>query len=76
LFEPESPDLITGALIRSMIFIAIAVLVAYLAEHLVQAREVLWETAQIQQEIVRSTNVWLILLDRTGKIIEWNRAAE
>ncbi len=76
LFDPYNPATIEGAFIRVLVFIAISVLVAYLAETLVMARDRLESVADIQQGIVQNANVWLMVLDKAGRILEWNRAAE
>lgn len=71
-------DLVTfeGAVFRVIVFIGIAALIAYLTEQLVEAREALGRTSQVQQSIIRNANVWLTVLDSNGKILAWNRAAE
>ncbi|MFA6332551.1 MAG: PAS domain S-box protein [Methanoregula sp.] len=76
IYEPDSPGIIVGALIEVLVFIAIAVLVAYLAENLVESGETLKKHTEIQQSIAQNANVWLMVLDRNGRIREWNRAAE
>ena len=75
-YEPSDLDTIEGAGIRAILFIAVAALVVYLSEHLVQARESLGKTTQIQQSILQNANVWLMVLDSRGKILLWNKAAE
>jgi len=76
IFDPDNPATIEGAFIRVLVFIAISVLVAYLAENLVTVRDRLVSVADIQQGIVQNANVWLMVLDKAGRILEWNRAAE
>jgi PAS domain S-box-containing protein len=75
-YEPSDLDTIEGAGIRAILFIAVAALVVYLSEYLVQARESLGKTTQIQQSILQNANVWLMVLDSRGKILLWNKAAE
>jgi PAS domain S-box-containing protein len=67
---------IEAALIRTIVFISIALIVAYLSEKLVAARESLRSITDIQQSIIQNANVWLMVLDQKGNIREWNRAAE
>lgn len=71
-------DILTleGALFRAVVFIGIAALVAYLTEQLARARDELSRTMLVQQSIIQNANVWLTVLDGTGKILVWNRAAE
>lgn len=76
IYDGDSPATVEGALIRAIVFVAIAALVAYLAENLVTARDRLKSVADIQQSLAQNTNVWLMVLDKTGRIHEWNHAAE
>ncbi|MDO9034610.1 MAG: PAS domain S-box protein [Methanoregula sp.] len=75
-YGPDDLFTIEGAGIRSIVFIGVAALVAYLSEQLVQAHKALDRTAHIQQGIIQNTNVWLMVLDSDGRILEWNTAAE
>jgi len=75
-YAPSDIVTIVGAAIRAIVFIGIAALVVYLSEHLVQARESLGKTTQIQHSILQNANVWLMVLDSRGKILLWNKAAE
>ncbi|MDD4137581.1 MAG: PAS domain S-box protein, partial [Methanoregula sp.] len=76
MYDPDNPATIEGALIRVIVFIGIAALVAYLAQNLVTAKDRLKSVADIQQGIVQNANVWLMVLDKDGRIREWNHAAE
>ena len=67
---------IESAVFRALIFIAIAVLVAYLSENLVMAGDRLRISGDIQEGIIQNANVWLMVLEKDGRIREWNRAAE
>ncbi|HOT04308.1 MAG TPA: PAS domain S-box protein [Methanolinea sp.] len=67
---------IDSAIIRVVVFIGIGVLVVYLSEHLVQAREELKQSLEIQTSIIENANVWMMVLDNRGTILEWNTAAE
>jgi PAS domain S-box-containing protein len=76
VYEPSNIADIEGAGIRAILFIAVAALVVYLSEHLIQTQESLRNTTQIQQSILQNANVWLMVLDSRGKILLWNKAAE
>ncbi len=71
-------DIVTfeGAVFRAIVFIGIAALIAYLTEQLARARDALDRTSQVQQGIIQNANVWLTVLDASGRILVWNRAAE
>jgi len=71
-------DIVTfeGAVLRAIVFIGIAALIAYLTEQLARARDALDRTNQVQQGIIQNANVWLTVLDNSGRILVWNRAAE
>ncbi|MDO9549914.1 MAG: PAS domain S-box protein [Methanoregula sp.] len=75
-YGPADPLIIEGAGLRSVVFIGVAALVAFLSEQLVLAQEALRRTANIQQGIIQNANVWLMVLDSAGRILEWNTAAE
>ncbi|MDO8873312.1 MAG: PAS domain S-box protein [Methanoregula sp.] len=75
-YQPGDIFLIEGAIIRVAIFIAIAALIVYLSEHLVQVQDELKKTAQVRQSIIQNANVWLMVLDSAGRVLEWNTAAE
>ena len=67
---------LAGAVTRAFVFIAIGVLVIYLSENLVRTREALHESLQVQKSIIQNANVWLMVLDGSGRVLEWNTAAE
>jgi PAS domain S-box-containing protein len=73
---PGDSNTFVGAVFRVIVFIGIAALIAYLTEELVQARDALGRTAEVQQSIIQNANVWLTVLDARGRILVWNRAAE
>jgi PAS domain S-box-containing protein len=73
---PGNPEEIGSALFRTLVFMAISVLVAVLAEEVVKMRESVKSSSDIQQSIIQNANVWLMVLERNGNIREWNRAAE
>jgi PAS domain S-box-containing protein len=72
----NNPAELEAAIIRVIVFIAIALLVAYLSDELVSARDALAGITEVQQGIIQNANVWLMVLDSKGMIHEWNLAAE
>jgi PAS domain S-box-containing protein len=73
---PNDPAILEGAVFRTFVFIGIAALIAYLTEQLVEARDALMRRSEVRESIIQNANVWLTVLDATGKILVWNRAAE
>jgi len=69
-------EILAGAVVRVFVFFGIGALVIYLSDHLVRTREALGKSLQIQTSIIQNANVWLMVLDAHGKILEWNAAAE
>jgi len=76
MFGWGDPTTLPGVLIRSVVFLGIGALVVYFSEHLLRTRELLKENLQIQRSIIQNSNVWLMVLDSQGRILEWNAAAE
>lgn len=76
LFHPADLEIIEGAVIRTLVFIGIGVLVVYLAENLERIRSDLERSQQVQRRIIQNANVWMMVLDEKGRVIEWNPAAE
>lgn len=76
LFEWGDWIILAGAVTRAFVFITIGALVIYLSENLVRTREALRESFQVQKSIVQNANVWLMVLDGSGRVLEWNTAAE
>ncbi|MFA5413957.1 MAG: PAS domain S-box protein [Methanoregula sp.] len=64
------------AVLRTGMFILIGVVVAELSERLEKKKEDHRVAHEYQKSIVDNANVWLMVLDPRGVIIEWNRAAE
>jgi len=75
-FHPGDPATIGGAAARTIVFIGIGALAVYLAENLERIRADLDKSQQVQQRIIRNANVWMMVLDEKGRVIEWNPAAE
>jgi PAS domain S-box-containing protein len=67
---------IAGALERFFIFTLVALVVAYLSEHLEQERQEYMSLSHFNESIVSNAHVWLVVMDREGKIDAWNKAAE
>jgi PAS domain S-box-containing protein len=76
MFGSWEPLSVEAAVIRSLVFIGIAALVMYLSEHLMKIQDTLQETLEIQNGVIQNANVWLMVLDARGRILEWNTAAE
>jgi PAS domain S-box-containing protein len=67
---------IGAAVLRAGMFILIGVIVAELSERLEQKKEDYRVAHEYQKSIIENANVWMTVLDATGKILVWNRAAE
>lgn len=76
IYAGNSPVTVESAFFRTIVFIAIAALVAYLAETLGAARDHLNAVSEIREGLAENANVWMMVLDKNGRIHEWNRAAE
>ena len=73
---PDNILEIVGALERFFIFTLVALVVAYLAEHLEQERQEYMRLYHFNESIVSNAHVWLAVMDREGRIDAWNKAAE
>jgi PAS domain S-box-containing protein len=69
-------EVVIGAMIRFVVFIGIAAVVAYLSESFTQSEKSLKKLVDIQESSLMNANVWLVLLDRRGSVLLWNNAAE
>ncbi|MEM2124077.1 MAG: histidine kinase dimerization/phosphoacceptor domain -containing protein, partial [Methanolinea sp.] len=49
---------------------------ARLSEKLLEGRREVERILQLRESILQNVNVWMMVLDSTGKILEWNTAAE
>jgi PAS domain S-box-containing protein len=67
---------IISALFRTIAFIGVAVVVAYLSSGLHQKQQQYRSISEFNEYIVSNANVWLAVLDDSGTIIVWNKAAE
>ena len=82
LFQPEPAEL-TGALVRVIVFIGIASVVAYLSERLATERfsekkmgiDIL-NLQQFQESVITNANIWITVLAPDSSILIWNNAAE
>ena len=59
-----------------MSFIGVAAVIAWLSIHLERQQQKLRIVSQFNESIVSNANVWLTVMDSTGRIIVWNKAAE
>lgn len=64
------------AVVRAFVFLGIGALVIYLSDQMIRNREALSQSLQIQKSIIQNANVWLMVIDSSGRILEWNTAAE
>ncbi len=67
---------VSGALIRTCVFVAVAALIAFLSEAVAESRDGLKKAGDIQLGIIQNASVLLIVMEKNGIIREWNRAAE
>ncbi|MFA4876410.1 MAG: PAS domain S-box protein [Methanoregula sp.] len=67
---------IGAAALRSGMFILIGVIVAELSERLEKKKDEYRIAHEYQKSIISNANVWLMVLDSGGRILEWNHAAE
>ncbi len=67
---------IEGAVLRTGMFILIGVIVAELSERLEKKKEDFRVAHEYEKSIIDNANVWLMVLDPSGRILGWNRAAE
>lgn len=76
VFEWGNWIVLAGSVVRAFVFTGIGALVIYLSDKLIRTREALGESLQVQKSIVQNANVWLMVLDGSGRVLEWNIAAE
>jgi PAS domain S-box-containing protein len=69
-------EIIGGAVVRTIVFLGIGALVIILSDHLVSAQKELGKSLEIRTSIIQNANVWLMVIDTHGRILEWNTAAE
>ncbi|MFA5415800.1 MAG: PAS domain S-box protein [Methanoregula sp.] len=75
-FDYGKPIEMIGAVLRSLSFMGVALVVAYLASNLEKRQAQYRALSEFNKSIVTNANVWLSVLDEKGKILVWNRAAE
>jgi len=64
-----------SAVLRVMSFTGVAAVTAWLSVQLEKEHQELNTTCQFNESIVSNANVWLTVMDSTGKILVWNEAA-
>lgn len=64
-----------SAVLRVMSFMGVAAVTAWLSIQLANEHRQLCVTNQFNESIISNANVWLTLMDSTGKILVWNEAA-
>ncbi|MBP1929989.1 PAS domain S-box-containing protein [Methanolinea mesophila] len=67
---------IISAFLRVIAFIGVAVVVAFLSTGLQKKQLEYQSVSEFNSYIISNANVWLTVLDGTGKIFVWNKAAE
>ncbi|HUK37800.1 MAG TPA: PAS domain S-box protein [Methanomicrobiales archaeon] len=75
-YNPSNPVPVTEALVRVIVFLGIAALVAYFSARLVRVQRETQRSADILESSLMNANVLLVLLDARGKVLIWNKAAE
>ncbi len=75
-FQHSQTDELLSALLRVISFIGVAGVTAWFAIHLENQQQELRIISQFNESIVSNANVWLAVMDSTGKIFVWNKAAE
>ena len=68
-------ELLSG-LLRIISFMGVAIVTAWLSIHLEKKQQELCIIGQFNESIVSNAHVWLAVMDSTGKIFVWNKAAE
>jgi PAS domain S-box-containing protein len=67
---------VISALFRTIAFISVAVVIAYLSAGLHKKQLEYQSISEFNRYIVSNANVWLTVLDNSGTILVWNNAAE
>ena len=67
---------VISALFRTIAFISVAVVIAYLSAGLHKKQLEYQSISEFNSYIVANANVWLTVLDNSGTIYVWNKAAE
>ena len=67
---------VISALFRTIAFISVAVVIAYLSAGLHKKQLEYRSISEFNSYIVANANVWLTVLDNSGTIYVWNKAAE
>ena len=75
-FQYSEPNELISALLRVISFVGVAAVTAWLAIRLEKKQQELFIVSQFNESIVSNANVWLAVMDSTGKIMVWNKAAE
>jgi PAS domain S-box-containing protein len=75
-FLPGDIIAIQAAAARIFLFVGVGVLGIFISENLVKSRADFEFIRQIHQNVIQNANVWMMILDNTGIVLEWNSAAE
>lgn len=76
LFFPHETTVITPALVRSVVFIAIGAIIASLSDKILKVQKETEESRNLKESIIQNANVCLMVLDSGGYVQEWNAGAE
>jgi PAS domain S-box-containing protein len=72
----QDQPVIEAALARTIVFIAVGALIAVLSEKIMLVQRKMESSLQLKESIISNVNVWMMVLDHRGNILEWNAAAE
>lgn len=75
-FFPDDTVVLLNAAARGITFFSVGALTAVLSEKILQGRRNVERTLKLRESIIQNVNVWMMVIDSTGKILEWNTAAE
>jgi len=75
-FLPGDYAAIQAAAARVFLFIGVGVLGIFISENLEKNRDDFQYGREIQKSIIQNANVWMMVLDAEGRVLEWNAAAE
>jgi PAS domain S-box-containing protein len=83
LFDTGQPDIVAGAVLRFLVFVGIAAVIAWLSDMLSKAHQDQKAAAdksflqqQFQESVIANANIWISVLSPNGTILVWNNAAE
>jgi len=75
-FQFQNVPELTGAFLRFVSFVAVAVVIAFLSATLEKKQLAYRSLSEFNEGIISNANVWLAVLGAKGTILVWNTAAE